>query len=471
MPGSLGSQPGWAASPSTGGPGSRVSPSSRNVATPEQLRQVLDSFARDTPDRGGLGAQVGTDAFPRHPGYGSGYGTPLGYSLASMPQQQQQQQDAGDGGGTPTMPITAEPNLYRPSWLPRKGAAVVSSDGGLQPSSSEELDSVTQSVLMCRLTWFDVWEERLREWLSARVLRPLLASLDAAHLQVQSAFAKVGGQGVSLPPLRELLLGSGGGSGSGAGSGMAGDVEAMVRQYQAAAVQLGARAPVEAEQLARALTRYESLLSLMRGKRPSDLLPPAPAGYLLKRLHDLALGTCLSEFQWSSGGSWGGRPWSADLPTDSALVLYLVAAFTEAPAWDFGVKLPGQEPPEVHRGQPLYLGQVRARPPPRYSAILAYRPEKPSRGVAALLGLSLGSTAPMFALVVEGRYLALSGSHALFQSLLMWLQYHKVKCNGALGCRHLGDDDLALMPVLEVPEKSVTLAHKVFGWWYPTPPE
>ena len=32
-------------------------------------------------------------------------------------------------------------------------------------------------------------------------------------------------------------------------------------------------------------------------------------------------------FQWQGGGEWAGKPWSEELPTDSALVLFLFAAF------------------------------------------------------------------------------------------------------------------------------------------------
>eukprot|EP00775_Hariotina_reticulata_P007375 gene7375-7585_t len=36
-------------------------------------------------------------------------------------------------------------------------------------------------------------------------------------------------------------------------------------------------------------------------------------------------------FNWNGGGEHAGRPWTPDLPTDSALLLYLFAAFLDAP--------------------------------------------------------------------------------------------------------------------------------------------
>ena len=32
-------------------------------------------------------------------------------------------------------------------------------------------------------------------------------------------------------------------------------------------------------------------------------------------------------FQWSGGGEWAGKAWSAELPTDTALLLFLFSAF------------------------------------------------------------------------------------------------------------------------------------------------
>jgi hypothetical protein len=40
-------------------------------------------------------------------------------------------------------------------------------------------------------------------------------------------------------------------------------------------------------------------------------------------------------FEWNKGGDFMGRPWSNELPTDSALVLYLFAAYVTAPRWEW----------------------------------------------------------------------------------------------------------------------------------------
>ena len=81
-----------------------------------------------------------------------------------------------------------------------------------------------------------------------------------------------------------------------------------------------------------AVNRYLRLGALVRGEAPRALLQAAPRGYVAARARALAAGPCCAAFRWAGGGAWGGKPWSAELPTDSALLLYLFAAFLEARA-------------------------------------------------------------------------------------------------------------------------------------------
>lgn len=81
--------------------------------------------------------------------------------------------------------------------------------------------------------------------------------------------------------------------------------------------------------LVQAIHKYQRLTDLLQGEQPRQLLPPTPRGYILSRIRALVEGPCLAAFTWNSGGSWGYKPWSTELPTDSALVFYLFAAFLE----------------------------------------------------------------------------------------------------------------------------------------------
>lgn len=88
-------------------------------------------------------------------------------------------------------------------------------------------------------------------------------------------------------------------------------------------------------QRSQAVNSYQRLSALLRGEYPPGLLPPTPQGYLAARVRQLAEGSCMAAFDWSGGGEWGGKRWSPELPTDSALVFYLFAAYLAAPQWLF----------------------------------------------------------------------------------------------------------------------------------------
>lgn len=75
------------------------------------------------------------------------------------------------------------------------------------------------------------------------------------------------------------------------------------------------------------MKRYQALAALLRGEQPRNLLPPTPRGYVASRLRELADGPVVRAFRWNGGGGWGGKPWSTELPTDAALMLFLFAAF------------------------------------------------------------------------------------------------------------------------------------------------
>ena len=78
---------------------------------------------------------------------------------------------------------------------------------------------------------------------------------------------------------------------------------------------------------AQAVNTYQQLATLLCGEQPKGLLLPAPRGYVASRVRSLADGAVVHEFQWAGGGQWAGKPWSAELPTDTALLLFLFSAF------------------------------------------------------------------------------------------------------------------------------------------------
>lgn len=91
------------------------------------------------------------------------------------------------------------------------------------------------------------------------------------------------------------------------------------------------------------MRRYQQLLQVLQGNNPRDLLPAIDPPYLLSRLRELAKGTCCKAFAWNGGGRYQGQPWNDKAANDSALVLYMVASFLEAPGWEWRIQGAGRD--------------------------------------------------------------------------------------------------------------------------------
>ena len=46
--------------------------------------------------------------------------------------------------------------------------------------------------------------------------------------------------------------------------------------------------------------------------------------YLVNRIKALSKGGSMSEFKWNGGGSYNGKEWDTSLPTDTAVLLFLL---------------------------------------------------------------------------------------------------------------------------------------------------
>jgi hypothetical protein len=52
--------------------------------------------------------------------------------------------------------------------------------------------------------------------------------------------------------------------------------------------------------------------------------------YVAHRMRELARGTCLSDYRWNGGGTWNGKAWTSDLPTDAQIVLHAFCTYMDA---------------------------------------------------------------------------------------------------------------------------------------------
>jgi hypothetical protein len=119
------------------------------------------------------------------------------------------------------------------------------------------------------------------------------------------------------------------------------------------------------------------------------------------------------------------------------------------------------------RGAPLYLGQLRSRPPASYSALLAFRPDKPGAGAAAVIGSNLSGREPRYSLLAEGQIITLDQRDGAFHSLLLWLSYHQTKRQGLLGGRYLAEY-AGLEAVIAPGGPLPSVPQRVWSWWFPS---
>ncbi|KAF5836744.1 hypothetical protein DUNSADRAFT_5433 [Dunaliella salina] len=301
--------------------------SSGAVATPEQMKAYLDSFTPEaSPAAAAAAAGTPSSVSPYTAGFvdrlgilgqrpfaGGGLAgvfgatSPYGAAYTAAPPDVEEQPDMALAAA---LPVGVEVPRYRPSWLPRaKAAGHQVAPDLLTASTDEEVDDFLWSVLRARRDWMEVWTERLREWFSGKVLQPLVGVVQSADEDANKILAKYS-HPARLPPLANLISGTenGGLAGSGPSAGHMGpghqrDVEAVLRHALQYGQALGGTAnPAQAEdalQLITALKRYEQLLLLLRGRRPHELLPPAPSGYIWRRVQMLAEGSCMPAYTWN----------------------------------------------------------------------------------------------------------------------------------------------------------------------------
>lgn len=446
---------------SAGRSGGRISPyPTRHLSTPVQLQKVMDEFELETKGTDASGTSVSPHENDpiSGPGYMRGpYRSPTTSSPADA-------QRIGTSKGS----YLGRAPTYRPSAVPKGAAALPHRpDGPVQASSQESLDVLLKDLDTSQAQ-LEEYRERFREWLATKVLQPLVDAVDAAHQDVIDATARLGWQGLQLAPLHQVVTGSlpDTEERSAKARGLVqADDEHLVKQMQESlmtrvnALPPSHHAPQEVINCLHALIRYQKLAALLRGESPGGLLPLCPPGYLAQRVRDLADGPCMKTFTWNKGGNFNGKPWNAEAPTDSAVVLYLIAAFLASPHWEF------MKDDSVDRGPmgPLYLGKLPLRVAEQYFAILSHRPpnQEKQKGTG-VVGLLLGSQQPHFALLLQGEtLLTLTEQFGLLDVMILLILHCKHQSRGYLGPQTL--HFLGLNNVVRVP--SLRLARRVFGLW------
>ncbi|XP_046372226.2 transmembrane protein 209-like [Haliotis rufescens] len=146
--------------------------------------------------------------------------------------------------------------------------------------------------------------------------------------------------------------------------------------------------------------------------------------YVVKRIRDLATGA-MSAFAWNSGGSYG-KPWGEHLPTDSVLLMHLLCTYLDS-------LLPTQ--PRYPDGKTFT------------SQHFVKTPDQPDQGKKdAMYMYQVSINPPHFQVIIGDETFNLpKGRNNMFQAILLFFFYIKMKRGGMLGRVNIGMSGLNIM--------------------------
>jgi len=307
----------------------------------------------------------------------------------------------------------------------------------------------------------EVWTDRLREWFSARLLRPLHRLLDESPLQVTRslrALSDLNPQYAAFRTIPEVavLVGT-----TTQGKKMLTDYRAFVCSRIDALNSVAFAQAISPERIAlenakSALDRHLYLLRLLAGKAPEGLVASIPPGYMRQRIRQLAEGTVLADFRWRSGSQWQERMWSTELPDDSQVMLYLFCAYLESAAF---VMPPPEEAAAANadaEDRRLYLASLPQRALERYLAVLSAPPPATHAGATALV--MSRDMPPFFAVHTPEKFppnisrrsvraAIFQGPNAVFHAILLLLLIVDTHHNSVLGRVRLASPQVALADI------------------------
>ncbi|CAN8295061.1 unnamed protein product [Cochlearia groenlandica] len=327
----------------------------------------------------------------------------------------------------------------------------------------------------------EYWRDRLRQWCSSVLLKPLLNKVETSHIQVMQTASKLGvtitvsqvgsdlpknGTATSAIPvdrtkawqpsysldedgllhqLRATLIQS---------------IDASMQklrtenqQFQQQQMQQQAALIPVMQECVNAISEHQRLHGLMKGEWVKGLLPLSsiPADYTVQRIRELAEGTCVKNYEYNGRAETRDRnkKWSMEPPTDSHLLLYLFCAFLEHPKWMLHLDPSFYTGTQASRN-PLFLGVLppKERFPEKYIAVVSGVPSTLHPG-ACVLAVDK-QIPPTFALYWDKKVqFTLQGRTALWDSMLLMCHRIKVGYGGVVRGMNLGSSALNILQVVD----------------------
>uniref|UniRef100_A0A1J3DPQ1 Transmembrane protein 209 n=1 Tax=Noccaea caerulescens TaxID=107243 RepID=A0A1J3DPQ1_NOCCA len=429
--------------------------SAKDIATEEQLEQLLaDIDEKITESAGKILTPPPTVGSPSTVGGSTGA--------------------SGTTRSTPLRPVRMSPGVQKFTTPPKKAEG----DFPNPMSFEEAIEGFRHLGVYPQIEY---WRDRLRQWCSSVLLKPLLNKVETSHIQVMQTALKLGvnvtvtqvgsdqptnGTATTALPVDRT---------KGWQPSYSLDEDALLYQLRATLVQSidasmqklrtenqqfqqqqqqqqAALIPVMQE-CVDAISEHQRLQGLMKGEWVKGLLPRSsiPADYTVQRIRELAEGTCVKNYEYNGRADVRERnkKWSLEPPTDAHLLLYLFCAYLEHPKWMLHLDPSSYTGTQASRN-PLFLGVLppKERFPEKYIAVVSGVPSTLHPG-ACVLAVDKQSP-PTFALYWDKKVqFTLQGSAALWDSMLLMCHRIKVGYGGVVRGMNLASSALDILQVVD----------------------
>ncbi|RZB39699.1 transmembrane protein 209 [Asbolus verrucosus] len=152
--------------------------------------------------------------------------------------------------------------------------------------------------------------------------------------------------------------------------------------------------------------------------------------YLEKRIKELTRGGCMSEFKWNGGSSYNGKEWDESLPTDSAIIMHLLASYLDTQL------MPLPSMPDTKPFSGLYY--------------IKSKDKMPTLTPSSLFIQQVSEKPPHYRVIVgETNYEMVKGYSNLFHSILFFLYHVNKQEHGMLGRVNLGRAGVNMLWIIE----------------------
>ncbi|TKY67252.1 Transmembrane protein 209 [Spatholobus suberectus] len=371
----------------------------------------------------------------------------------------------------PLRPVRMSPGSQKFNTPPKKGEG----DFPAPMSMEESIEAFGHLGIYPQI---EQWHDRLRQWFSSVLLKPLLNKIETSHIQVMQAAAKLG-ISITISQVGNDMLSTGAPAALPSidktqdwQPALSLNEDGLLHQLHSTLVQAidsskskllvsnMQQSPQQTslipimQDCVDAITEHQRLQALVKGEWVKGLLPQSSvrADYTVQRIRELAEGTCLKNYEYLGSGEVydkKNKKWTLELPSDSHLLLYLFCTFLEHPKWMLHVDAMSYAGAQSGKN-PLFLGVLppKERFPEKYIAVVSSVPSVLHPGACILAVGKQGP--PIFALYWDKKLqFSLQGRTALWDSIL--LLYHKIKVGygGVIRGMHLGTSALSILPVME----------------------